>query len=344
MDADAVRALVQETLMAAQATAAATTSALLPAAIRDAVDARTRDVTSLTRKPDLPAFDKVNIEIWIWRVENAFTRAAITTVKDKFAFLESKIGADADPKITEFFCTNPLTDATWDEFVSYVKRRYGRTKRQQVQSLISGTEFDGLQPSAVVALMKEKAGAITVDDIIKEHVYRRLPIDLQRQLAQEADTMTASELSEVADAFFDKDGRPLHAASATSVNTVNQRQPDRRPGGGDSCATSTPTPSTTSFTSAFSQSENNDINAIRARQGQKQCYDNNNNNNNARQNNGSRSNNNNNNRYSKPSSSKLQPNGLCRFHDKFGDDAYNCASGCRRWSAFQAGKERASKQ
>ena len=182
MDADAIRALVQETLRASQVAAVqastTTVSEMLPGAIRTALHDQVRDVSALTRKPELPTFDTANIDIWIRRVENAFTRAAINKAKDKFAFLESKIGTTSDPKITEFLCVNPPTDATWTEFLTYLRKRYGRTKRQQIQSLISGTEFDGLQPSAVCALMKEKAGTVTVDDIVKEHIYRRLPVDL----------------------------------------------------------------------------------------------------------------------------------------------------------------------
>ena len=347
MDADAIRALVQETLRAST-TAAVTASvssvgAMLPDAVRDVMRDQVRDVTALTRKPDLPAFDVNNIETWIRRVENAFTRAAITQVKDKFAFLESKIGISADPKITEFLCTDPLTDATWTEFISYLRKRYGRTKRQQVQSLITGTEFDGLQPSAVCASMKEKAGSVTVDDLIKEHIYKRLPVELQRQLAQEVETMTSSEFSELADSFYDKDGRPLHAATATtSVNAI---------GGGVSkpfnpnATASSSTTSSTTFTSAFNADA--DINAVRTRQTQKQNYNNNN-----------RANNNNNNRPSgnnssssfrsvnnsngdRPSS-KIKANGLCFYHDKFGPEAKNCVNGCKRFSA--QGNARASKQ
>ena len=199
MDANAIRALVQETLRASTTAAiqasSTTVSEMLPDAVRSVMREQVRDVTALTRKPDLPTYDVTNIEIWIRRVENAFTRAAINNVKDKFAFIESKIGADADPKVTEFLCTNPPTEATWTEFLAYLRKRYGRTKRQQIASLITGTEFDGMQPSAVCALMKEKAGQVTVDEIVKEHIYRRLPVDLQRQLAQEAEMLTASELS-----------------------------------------------------------------------------------------------------------------------------------------------------
>ena len=220
MDAEAIRALVQETCRASISASTTAVTAMLPDAVRTTVRDQVRDVTSLTRKPELPAFDKANIEIWIRRVENAFIRAGITLVKDRFAFLESKIGIDTDPKITEYLFVPDPDEATWTSFVAHLKKRYGRTRRQQVQSLITGTEFDGLQPSAVCALMKEKAGKVTVDDLIKEHIYRRLPVELQRQFAQEYETLTSAELSEIADAFYDKDGRPLHSSTTTSVNSI----------------------------------------------------------------------------------------------------------------------------
>ena len=352
MDADAIRALVQETARASITASTTAVTSMLPGAVRTAVREQVRDVTSLTRKPELPAFDKANIEIWIRRVENAFIRAGIDLVKDRFAFLESKIGIDTDPKVTEFLFVPDPDETTWTSFITHLRKRYGRTRRQQVQSLITGTEFDGLQPSAVVALMKEKAGKVTVDDIIKEHVYRRLPVELQRQLAQDHETMTADQLAEAADAFYDKDGKPIHSSTTTGVNMI---------GGGVSNAPSTPTlpsnsssrPSTASsipsssngFTAAFNNVDNNDINAVRQRQQQKQRYNNNNNNNNNNNKNnanGSRANNNNDRHTSKTPS--INANGLCHFHDKFGDEAFKCASGCRRWSAHQAGKGRGSQK
>ena len=342
MDADAIRALVQETVRASSTAAVsasvASVGAMLPDAVRTVMRDQVRDVTALTRKPDLPTFDSANIEIWIRRIENAFTRAAITSVKDKFAFLESKIGTSADPKITEFLCVDPPTNATWDEFISYLKKRYGRTKRQQVQSLISGTDFDGLHPSAVCAMMREKAGSVTIDDIIKEQIYRRLPVELQRQLAQEAESMTSSEFSELADSFFDKDGRPIHATTAsTSVNAV----------GASSSGSST----NNVYTAAF-ENDSPDINVIRARQAQKQAFNknnNNNNNNNNRQTGSSNSNfrsanSSNGDRFSSKDSPKIKSNGLCHYHDKFGDEAKNCANGCKRFSSHQAGKGRAGRQ
>ena len=353
MDADAIRALVQETARASITASTSAVTSMLPDAVRTAVRDQVRDVTSLTRKPELPAFDKTNIEIWIRRVENAFIRAGISLVKDRFAFLESKIGIDTDPKVTEFLFIPDPDEGTWTDFVTHLRKRYGRTRRQQVQSLISGTEFDGLQPSAVCALMKEKAGKVTVDDIIKEHIYRRLPVELQRQLAQEHESMTAAQLSELADAFYDKDGRPIHSSTAASVNNIgggvsnNAFNPNAssnapsRPS-----AASSSSSSSNAFTGAFSNDDSNDVNVIRQRQAQKQRYNNNNNsgsNNQSRSNNNNRNNNNNNDRYASKSS-PIGANGLCHFHEKFGNDAIKCVSGCKRWSAHSAGKGQASRQ
>ena len=49
-----------------------------------------------SRKPELPAFDKNNVEIWVKRVDNAFRRAGITDSKDKFAHIEGKFAVDTD--------------------------------------------------------------------------------------------------------------------------------------------------------------------------------------------------------------------------------------------------------
>ena len=41
------------------------------------------------KKPELPAFDKQHVDLWIKRVESAYHREGITLPKDKFAFLEA---------------------------------------------------------------------------------------------------------------------------------------------------------------------------------------------------------------------------------------------------------------
>ena len=83
-----------------------------------------------SRKPDLPAFDSKNIDIWLKRVDNAYRRSGVTDPKDKFAFIEPKFAVDFDPRINEFLFGDGTADE-WDAFEAYLRGRYGRTKSQQ---------------------------------------------------------------------------------------------------------------------------------------------------------------------------------------------------------------------
>ena len=88
---------------------------IVEAAVRAATQTTTSQVQQL-RKPDLPAFDKKNIDIWIKRVESAYTRVNCTDPKLKFAHLESKFDVNEDPKINEFLF-GAQTNETWKEFL-----------------------------------------------------------------------------------------------------------------------------------------------------------------------------------------------------------------------------------
>ena len=57
---------------------------------------------SRAKKPDLPPFDKKNIDLWIKRVEAAYQRAGVVTPKDKFAYLEQKFPVDFNITVNDY--------------------------------------------------------------------------------------------------------------------------------------------------------------------------------------------------------------------------------------------------
>ena len=292
-----------------------TVQRLMEAAIRATSSTSTSQVQSL-KKPELPNFDKNNIDIWIKRVEAAYTRVNVSDPKLKFAHLENKFDVNADPLINEFLFETAPTAATWTAFLSYLRKRYGRTTKQQAQSVISGTPRDGRTPSQLVALMKERAGTVTLDDILKEQLLKELPSEVHRQIVDKVDSLTFEQTGELADKWFDKEGKPLLADATVSVNNAD-----------------------TSFTEAFGY-DSTDINVTRARQSQKQRFNNANSRPQSKGKSSVRSNNNN----AREDLTVIKSNGLCGFHDKFDRDAFKCASGCKRWSAHQAKNGQASKQ
>lgn len=170
------------------------------------------------KKPELPAFDKDNIEIWIHRVSAAYERAGVHTPKDKFAHLESKFEVGLNPKINEFLY-GPATPETWEAFLSYLREEYGQTRRQEAAFMLQPLERNGMRPTQLLAMLGEKTKKISLDDIRKEKVLAALPPDVQRSMVDKVENLTAEETATLADRFFDREGRPLQPPS-NGVNHV----------------------------------------------------------------------------------------------------------------------------
>ena len=173
-----------------------------------------------SRKPELPAFDPKNVDIWLKRIDNAYRRAGVTEPKDKFAFIETKFSVDADPRINEFLYGEGIADE-WTAFEAYLRSRYGRTKAQQAAVILDGFQRDGKLPSEMFAAIKEKIGSITVDDIVKEMVLRELPTDVRRTIHDKVKDADGAETVKLADQYFDRNGKPIHQAPSLQVSAIN---------------------------------------------------------------------------------------------------------------------------
>ena len=266
------------------------------------------------RKPELPDFDKKNVDIWIKRVEAAYTRVGITEAKEKFSHLEAKFKVDFDHQINDFLF-GEATPARWDEFIRYLRTAYGRTKRQEAATVLDGVKRDGRRPTQLRSYIYDKIGTISIDEIVREMMMRELPIDVQRSLQERSDKMSSKELAEAADAFFDQEGRPIHAP----INSVNAVEEGAIRG---------------------ETEEDTDVNAVNFRQKQRGRF-----NRNPQQKpfipkqSG----------FTKPFANNEAPKQagsfqtqkttgkpLCMKHRKFRDKAYSCEPGCSRWEEFNA--------
>ena len=262
---------------------------------------------AIKRKPEIPAFDKKNVDHWIRRTENAFIRALCTTPREKFAFLETKFPVDFNPRINEFLWGDP-TDAKWTEFLAYLRSEYGTTKQQRAAVILDGFKRDSKKPSQYVALLNDKTKDLDLEDVKKEMLIRELPTDVQRMLQERIDTLSLEEAAKVADSFFDQDGKPRQTNKSASVNAVQTPSDD--------------------FTAPFSD-DGDDINAIN-RRFQRQRFGGNQR--------GGR------NRPSKPQAANNYPTptpqakpktaddpALCYYHNFYGDKAKKCDVGCKRF-------------
>ena len=200
-------ALRQQAL--AFSTSLATTTQLLSQALS----------TKVSRKrPELPPFDHKNIEAWIRRTENAFTRAEVKEARDKFAHLESVISVDLHPSINAFF-SGSATQAQYNEFLAFLRKRYGRTKQQKVKAATEGVRRGGRLPVDLAAMIHEQFDDVTVEDLKKAHFMAEMPQTVRNLLADKQDNMSLDELAESANSHFNQDGSLR--ASNPQISAIN---------------------------------------------------------------------------------------------------------------------------
>ena len=290
---------------------------------------------AIRKKPEIPPFDKAHVDIWIKRTENAFIRANIRAVNEKFAFLETKFPVGFDPNIDEYLYGDPTNDA-WVSFLAYLRKEFGATKQQRASIFIDGLKRDGLRPSQFAATLDEKTKDVTLDDIKKEMLLREIPADVRRMLQERIETLSFKDAAKVADHYFDAEGRPKHT---TPIPTVSQ-------------VTKTCSKMTIQDPAEATDDDDTDTNAVsfRNKPTNKRTTGHNQRNRNPTptqqfrnpapsqpmQSSTAQS------RETRPPPAPRQ-NPLCKFHQLYGDEARTCKQGCPRFpklpSNYKAGRQ-----
>ena len=287
-----------------------------------------------SKKPDLPAFDAKNIEIWIRRIESAYIRAGVTTTKEKFAFLETKLPVDLNPKINEFLFGD-LDPDPWEPFLDYLRKEYGRTIQQRTSTAIEGVKRDGRKPSQLAALMTELTREVTLDDILKEHLLREMPMDVRRAIARDAKGLNLEATAALADDYFGQDGRPLFTSPTSTINAVDpspapKSQPSVPLPAAEGQSNDSESTNRQTFTSAFNGSQEpvNAVSRPTARQPHRPSQNTGRNPSRGPPNPSQRTS-------SRPNApgvrqqfQQFDANGHCSYHVQFGTKARQCRPGC----------------
>ena len=206
-------------------TALEAATAALQALSLGRLQAATPAAANKRKRPELPAFDKSNIHIWIQRVESAYAREDVTDAKQKFAFLESIIGVNLGPTINNFMF-GEATAENWTAFLDHLKDTYGPTKEARCSVYLDGVKRNGLRPTDHLALIQDRAKDVSIDDLQKQLIIRELPMDVKKLVQDKVASLDAAATATLADAHFSKDGQPLN--NTPSISNVTQRPPPQQ--------------------------------------------------------------------------------------------------------------------
>ena len=118
------------------------------------------------------------------------------------------------------------TQTEWTNFLAYLRKEYGKSKQQKAAIILDGLKRDGRRPSQYIATLDDKTKDVTIDDLKKEMLLREMPADIRRMLQERIENVTAKEAAQIADSYFDADGRPKHGTSTNSVNAISEQLQD----------------------------------------------------------------------------------------------------------------------
>ena len=295
--------------------------------------------TAPKRKPELPPFDSKNILIWIRRIEAAYQRVGVIEAKDKFAWLESMFQVKLNPTIDAFlYGTN--TENDWSSFIQYLKDEYGPTTKQKALKLMGETQRHDIKPSQFLKQLEEDTKDVKVDDIRKEHLLRTIPPRIREIMGKEVEKMSAAEVAKMADDFFDRQGKPIEKASNFINSISNSSSASSNASSASHNSSSITLPSSSSFTAAYSDDDDTDVNFVRRNGGrgnQQQRSRSRNPRGNSRSNfNRNSSNASSTGQQQQQQSQHSHPPGTCRFHRRFGDKSNKCVTDCPRYKSFLA--------
>ena len=191
-------------------------------------------------------------------------------------------------------------------------------QKSKAASVLDGISRDGRRPSQLLSHIDERLDDVSIDDIKKEMLLRQMPREVRHALSQQVKTKTATELAEMADSYFDQEGKPLHVSNAT-VSSLSSRFEKVT-------IEDLPEDNDTEVNAAFSFQRGRST----FQQGSQQ----------SRQQQSSS-------KFRSGRSKSRAPDivdGLCWPHRKFQDKAYRCSPGCTKYATFQAGNAQAGKR
>ena len=284
------------------------------------------------KKPDLPAFDPKNVEIWLQRVEAAYTRVGITEAKDKFAFLEKHFDVNFSAKINTFLFDADPSETTWQEFTVHLLTRYGLTRRQRAAKFVTDFPRNGKTPTEFLAHMELTGKDVTFDDVKKEHLLKSLPPRVREYLGKDADKWTAQEVADKADDYFDRDGRLLEPNGPT-IHHVSDMTQSQAPSPQQTPQASVPY----STPSEEREHPNDGINAVKDMKGNSKRPSQPPPRPSTSSSGGSSSSNW---RLPPPNPQPRPTEKLCTYHRRWKDNALQCFTGCSRFSEFMAAKNK----
>lgn len=160
----------------------------------------------------VPPFWPADPELWFAQVENQFALAGVTADDTKFHYVAGHLDAKYASEVRDVL-TKPPSNGKYDKLKSELIIRLSASQDQKTRQLLEHEEIGDRKPTQFLRHLRNLAGTVVPDTVLKPLWLSRLPSSTQAILAtqQKADL---DELAVLADAVLEAAPRPLVAETS----------------------------------------------------------------------------------------------------------------------------------
>lgn len=168
----------------------------------------------------IPPFWPIDPELWFSQIENQFALAGISADETKFNYVAGHLDAKYAAEVRDIL-TNPPVTEKYLKLKTELILRLSSSQDQKTRQLLEHEEMGDRKPTQFLRHLRSLAGTVVPDTVLKPLWLTRLPTSTQAILATQANS-DLDALAVLADAVLaaNQQARPQVAETTVSTSTL----------------------------------------------------------------------------------------------------------------------------
>ncbi|XP_072172526.1 uncharacterized protein [Diadema setosum] len=147
----------------------------------------------------LPPYWPQDPLVWFAQVEAQFTTRRITKEDSKYAYVVSSLSPDIAQEVRDLLIAKPAVQP-YTTLKTALVARTSESEQRRLQQLLTEEELGDRKPTQLLRRMKQLLGDRALEDsILRQLFVQRMPTNVQQILASSSDSLTVTQLAELAD-------------------------------------------------------------------------------------------------------------------------------------------------
>ena len=170
-----------------------------PAGDEHAKSAHTSADDNVVANIKLPPYWPQDPLVWFAQVEAQFTNHRITKETSRYAHVVASLSPDIAQEVRDLLITKPDTKP-YSTLKAALVARTSESEQRRLQQLLTEEELGDRKPTQLLRRMRQLLGERVLEDsILRQLFVQRMPTNVQQILASSSETLSITQVAELAD-------------------------------------------------------------------------------------------------------------------------------------------------